>query len=305
MTLRWRLVALAAVLVAVLPACGRDGWEREACTPSRPKDAGFIQLQLQSGGLDRSAVLYVPSTYDGTEEYPIVFNWHGFGSSADQHVRYADMLELAESDEFFVLAPQGFGYPARFNLGYGITSEADDVQLAVDLIDTVARDYCVDAARVYSTGASNGGGMSALLACRVPDRFAAVGMVALLLFEPSCASPGTPVIGIMGDQDIVVPVDGGTVRCCGTDWTIASASQTMADWAAHDGCTREAVERVKEHVERTVWRGCDGDAEVRWFRVEGGGHTWPGVEGDGLLGHTTGEISASKEMWEFFRRFHR
>jgi polyhydroxybutyrate depolymerase len=62
---------------------------------------------------------------------------------------------------------------------------------------------------------------------------------------------------------------------------------------------------VSDHVRRTIWDSCRDDVEVRYYVVHGGGHTWPGIESDGPLGHSTGELGASKEMWRFFSRFSR
>ena len=46
------------------------------------------------------------------------------------------------------------------------------------------------------------------------------------------------------------------------------------------------------------WNGCV--APVVLYRVEGGGHTWPGAVGVPRLGYTTHQLSASAEMWKFF-----
>lgn len=296
-----RLCAIAALLLVA--SCSRGGWTRAACEPARPHEPGLVPMALASGGLDRTAILYVPDGYDGDREYPVVFSWHGFGSNAGEHIKYADMFDLADSEDFFVIAPNGTGTPPRFNLESGITSDADDVQFALDLIDALGREYCVDAGRVYSTGVSNGAGMSALLACRAPDRVAAVGIVALLRIDAQCRDTPVPVLAIQGDADLVVPIQGGEVNCCG-GWAIPPAAETAAAWAAHNRCEETGdTKEITEHVERTIWDHCASDVEVRYYLVHGGGHTWPGEEGVGPLGPTTGEISASEEMWDFFKRF--
>jgi polyhydroxybutyrate depolymerase len=298
--------ALAVVaLASVFTACGSGGWTRAACAPARPHGSGFVNLRLTSKGAPRAAILYVPKGYDGDRQYPLVLTWHGYGAGAEVQIHDAAMLRLADDKDFLLLAPQGTGNPARFNLERGITSNVDDVGFALDLLDTVQREYCVDAARVYSMGASNGAGMSALLACRAPDRIAAAGLVSLLLIDDGCETPGTPVLAIQGDADLIVPIKGGQVSCCG-GWDIAPAAKTMADWAAHDGCRGAGdTKQISDHVKRTIWDACDNDLEVRYYVVHGGGHTWPGTESDGPLGHTTGELDASKEMWRFFSRFSR
>lgn len=300
-----RAVLAVVALSSVLGGCGSSGWTRAACAPARPHGSGFVHLRLTSKGAPRAATLYVPKGYKGDHQFPLVLTWHGYGSGADVQIHDPVAVKLADDKGFLLLAPQGTGKPARFNLERGITSNVDDVAFGLDLIDTVQRDYCVDAARVYSMGASNGAGMSALLACRAPDRIAAVGFVALQLIEDTCAQPATPVLAIQGDADLVVPIKGGHVSCCG-GWDIAPAAQTIARWAKHDGCRGAGdTKQVSEHVKRTIWSSCRGDAEVRYYVVHGGGHTWPGKEGDGPLGHTTGELDASKEMWSFFSRFSR
>ena len=290
----------AALLPLVLVGCSDDGWEREACAPAKPQAIGTATLTVSGG---RTALVHVPADYDGSEEYPLVFSWHGYGSNAADHLAYADFRPLAESEHFLIVVPQGAGTPTRFNLEAGIVGDTDDVAFTNELLDRVAADYCLDASRVYSSGVSNGGGMSALLACRVPERFAAIGMDALLLHPEPCATPSPAVLGMMGNADLVVPFQGGRVNCCG-GWPIAPAVETMRSWAEHAGCDDDGREQeVADHVDRTTWTGCDGDVEVQYYVIDGGGHTWPGAPDTSQLGPTNQEIDASKVMWDFFKRF--
>jgi polyhydroxybutyrate depolymerase len=300
---RFAAVLLVLPLIAGCSIFGDDGgWHRNACAPAKPSDKGLVTLQLSSGGVERTALLYVPDTYDGSVEFPLVFNWHGYSSNAVDHMKYADLLPLADAERFLIVAPQALGYPTRFNLGAGITGDTDDVLFASDLIDRVALDHCVDQKRVYSVGVSNGAGMSAVLACKLPERFAAIGMVALLLHPDGCKTPSPAVLGMMGDADLVVPFQGGQVNCCG-GWDIAPAGHTMDAWAAQLHCRDHEDDSVSDHVDRRTWTGCDRDREVVYYIVHGGGHTWPGSAGDGVLGPTNREISASHIMWDFFKRY--
>ena len=291
------MVALVAATPLIV-SCSH-GRTRIPCEPERPSETGLMSLELQSGGMERSALLYVPASYDGSVEFPLVLNWHGYGSNAVKHMKYADLLPLADEERFLVVAPQGSGMPRRFNVGAGITSDADDVQFALDLIDRIGTELCLDHRRVYSVGVSNGAAMSAVLACTTPARFAAIGMVALLLKPDECMQPTPAVLGIMGDADLVVPIQGGRVNCCG-GWPIAPAEVTMQRWADHLHCEDSSDERAAEHVERRTWHGCDDGRPVVYYLVRGGGHTWPGSGGDGPLGPTNREINASEIMWSFF-----
>lgn len=297
---RARLAAALLPALLLITACSDDDWDRAECEPAKPQAAGTVTLSFAES---RSALLHVPADYDGTEAYPVVFSWHGFGSNAASHLAYADFRPLAETEHFLVVVPQGAGYPSRFNLEAGIVGDTDDVAFTGEVLDRLATYYCVDQSRVYSAGVSNGAGMSALLACRAPDRFAAIGMDALVLLPHRCASPTPAVLGMMGNADLVVPIQGGRVNCCG-GWPIAPASETMARWAAQAGCDGDGREKeIADHVDRTTWDGCLGGVEVQYYVIDGGGHTWPGAPDTHLLGPTNQEIDASKVMWDFFERF--
>ena len=45
------------------------------------------------------------------------------------------------------------------------------------------------------------------------------------------------------------------------------------------------------------------DAEVVLYVIEGGGHTWPGMDnGPAFLGASTMNINANEILWEFFKK---
>ena len=56
-------------------------------------------------------------------------------------------------------------------------------------------------------------------------------------------------------------------------------------------------------VKRSIWKGT---APVVLFRVENGGHTWPGGTqylGERLVGKVTQDIDGATETWAFFKQF--
>ena len=60
-------------------------------------------------------------------------------------------------------------------------------------------------------------------------------------------------------------------------------------------------EQVSAHVTLFGYSRCRDGADVEYYRVTGGGHTWPGTAVDlSPLGVTTQEISATQLMWQFF-----
>lgn len=298
--MRRRHLLLAVLVAAALPACSRaDAWERAACDPAKPAAPGTRPLEVDG----RRALVHVPEGYDGTEAQPVVLTWHSYAGSAKQHLADTGMVPVADEASFVLVAPEGTGRPRRFDQEVGITSEADDVAFALALLDRVAADLCTDPARVYSVGQSNGAGLTAVLACREPTRFAAVALSSLLLLPEGCEQPAPAVLAYMGTADLTIPFDGGRVECCG-GWDVPPADETMAAWAAHARCDDDVdLDDEGDNIERRVWDGCDGDREVRYYKIHGAGHTWPGAEEELPIAKTTQAIDAAEETWAFFRRF--
>ncbi len=102
-----------------------------------------------------------------------------------------------------------------------------------------------------------------------------------------CDGGPVPIITFHGTDDNNVPFE--------------FAPNEVALWAAHNGCNGEQfVERYTEHVELRTYVDCGG-ADVVFYVIEGGGHTWPGAEpGAGGIGPVTDEISANELIWAFF-----
>jgi polyhydroxybutyrate depolymerase len=171
------------------------------------------------------------------------------------------------------------------------------------LIDTLKAEYNIDPARIYANGLSNGGGMAFVLSCTLADRIAAVGMVgaAHLLPRSWCADqPPVPMIAFHGTADLFTPYNGGKTGVAPeafphiVEWT--------ADWARRNRCAAVPVETlVAADVTRIQYTDCAADAVL--YRIEGGGHTWPGGRHlpEWALGRTSRGIDATSEMWAFFR----
>jgi polyhydroxybutyrate depolymerase len=233
---------------------------------------------------------------------PVVLEFHGYGSNAQQQLLYGNFGPAADRDGFLVVAPQGQGQTKHFTLLGPTGGEQDDVVFVGDLIDHLEQTLCVDAARIYSTGMSNGGALTAVLACRLSDRIAAFASVAAVVWGPQCEQARTvPIIAFHGKQDRVVPFDGGRVSCCGNP-VIAAVGDTMANWARHDGCGTEPEEEpVKGAVTVRRWTGCRPGGVVELYVIADGGHTWPGTTvGGNLLGGVSRDIDASTVIWDFF-----
>lgn len=281
-----------------------------ACT--KPHASGQVTETFDFQGESRTYELYVPASYAGTRAVPAVFEFHGYGSNAKEQIVYGNFMPLADRDGFVIVAPDGQvgrgpGGPngtggRHFNLS-GEPGLQNDIQMIGALVDHIEDELCVDPARVFATGMSDGGATTDVLGCVASSRFAAFGAVSLALYVPAVCdnARSVPIMEFHGTADPVVPFDGGKVNCCG-GVTLASAPDAMARWAAHDGCAPDPTDdTLGTEVVRRTWHGCKDGGDVVFFMVQGGGHTWPGsaVKVD-RLGLTTDQVDASSTIWDFF-----
>ena len=170
-----------------------------------------INASITHDGIQRDYILYIPELYDGNTTVPLVLNFHGFGSSASQQMFYGDFRDIADTEGFLLVHPEGTTFIGNqfWNVGFpGLSSNIDDVGFTEALIDELATLYAIDLDRVYATGMSNGGFMSFLLACQLSEKIAAVASVTGSMtqdtFDDCNAQHPTPVLQIHGTEDDVV-----------------------------------------------------------------------------------------------------
>lgn len=279
---------------------------------------------MTSGGDDRWYVQAVPPGYEAGEPMPVVLDLHGYGEGAELHVQMSDLGTLGAEEGFIVITPQGLGDPAQWTTELG----SPDLVFVGDLLDEVEAGLCVDTARVYSTGYSNGARLTSAVACAYGDRIAAASTVAGVRTIDGCAfTRPVPMVSFHGTADDVVPYEGGlgdgnldapapdgsdrTWRETLTDEEIRRLDaaerptvQIVADWAERNGCTTDTTEAHETaEVTRISW-DCPADGATELYRITDGGHTWPGStlssDLEAALGPTTMTIDANELMWAFF-----
>ena len=58
-------------------------------------------------GIERSYILYVPESYSENTTTPLVLNLHGYSSNAGQQMVYSDFYNVAETEGFILVHPEG------------------------------------------------------------------------------------------------------------------------------------------------------------------------------------------------------
>lgn len=309
-----RIAALlvATVLCAVAVAC--DGSDDDSasvptpagsptiapealCSPSLPGKPDVTRDTIDVGGLTRAYTLRVPPDYDGAARTPITFMFHGLAQTADGFADYTQVGAATDTAGYIAVIPNGTGAIQHWN-SRRTPGDADDVAFVDALLTKVSADLCVDADRVYVAGYSNGGGMAQAVACAMPERIAAVAVVASA-WVPCRAD--VPLIAFHGIDDRIVPYGGGQTPPELGSIVFPPVRRSVSEWAGASGCnTLATIARSSAEVELSTFGGCDGASEVLLYTVLGGGHTWPGAIPLDFLGHTTTEIDASQRMLEFF-----
>ena len=238
---------------------------------------GLQTKTLSHDNVNRNYLIYIPDSYDSEIDYPLMFVFHGFGGIASEFINTADMRDLAESNNFIVVYPQGLdlgGTGSHWNCSNPSAdnkSDVDDIGFIENLIDQLIVDYpVIDSKRIYAAGYSNGGFMSYYLACN-SKKFAAIGSVAGTMLDDSYQSCNanfpTAMINIHGTNDFDVPYDGNTYYPSIPD---------VVDWWKNFNNTpnEDLLTNQDGSIEQYKYYNDAGDIYVEHIKIIGGDHYW-------------------------------
>jgi polyhydroxybutyrate depolymerase len=273
---------------------------------------GDHTFEITHQGAKRSYLVHVPPALDPKTPATVILAFHGFAMPAPLMPGFTGLSRLADTQRFLAVYPFGAGTPPRWSVGSRQFSPTDDVGFVAALLDDLAARTPIDPKRVYATGMSNGGMMCYRLAAELSDRIAAIAPVGGTMTIPPApdrtARP-VPVLHFHGTKDRFVPYNGPDAQTP-KFLPFHSVDQTIAAWVQANGCpdtpTRTTIPDRHEDdtsVEQVIYAPGRAGAEVILYRIEGGGHTWPGhTPASRFLGPSTREIDASQLLWEFFQK---
>jgi polyhydroxybutyrate depolymerase len=293
---RFDTVSKTWVAVASTTASGSS----QSSSSNETVATGSFNLSLEHDGLTREYQLYVPTSYDGSSRFPLLFNFHGFGGTVADHLQAADMRSLANSEKFLLVYPQGslLGGSSHWNAATSSAdnkSSADDIGFVRKMITSISASHQVNADRIYACGYSNGAFFSYYLACYLSDQIAGVGSVSGTMLEESYqqGQPTRPVpmINLHGTADFVVPYAGGE--------GLVSIPNVVNFWIAENGAestpSTTTLSSGNLMVERSVYSDSNGTSWVEHYKVNTGGHVWFDLD---LSGSDTNSL-----IWSFLSKY--
>jgi len=294
--------------------CASVGRVTPGASQSTTLPAGRHTVPLTLHGRDRPYILHVPpiAPADGA---PFVLQLHGRGIDPIMFDRWTGFSALADEAGFILAMPSAAG--EAWNDGrYGslLRDGPDDVGYLLALLDDARFRVPIDRRRIYLVGMSNGATMAARFVCEHPEQVAAFAQVAGTAAEAVARAcrPAVPVpiLNVHGTRDRYAPYAGGRARglrarlvlrhpagpCVGVDeW----ARRWVDGNRALDG---PHAETIPPDASVRRWRGPTPACDAAFYRIDGGGHTWPGNRAwvPPVFGRTSRAFDATRVAWDFF-----
>jgi polyhydroxybutyrate depolymerase len=280
--------------------------------PSDVSMAGETHTLINQG-IERTYVLYTPSSYTGKIAMPLVIGFHGGRTTPERFAKTTDFNALADKEGFIVAYPAGID--KNWNDGRESTTlpKQSDVAFVSAMIDNIQQNRKIDSRRVYATGISNGGFMAQRLACELSNKIAAFASVASTM--PTSIASGckpnrlVPILMINSPTDAFVPWDGGKMTR-GEGGSILSVRQMVTFWRTNNQCLKQdtiqspqAVVKDGTTVSISRYNGAQNRSDVIFVKIDGGGHSWPGgnKQPEIIVGKTTKNLNATQFIWNFFK----
>jgi polyhydroxybutyrate depolymerase len=231
---------------------------------------------MSHDGDNRSYVVYVPNTYGGSEKFPVMLNFHGFGGQAQDYLNETDMRYSSHINKFILVYPQGTLSEGSSHWNPSLPSldnksDADDLGFVEALVNQLSLDYAIDLDRIYAVGYSNGGMMSYGLASHKSELLAAFGSVSgtMLATDVEPSHP-MPVFVMHGTSDGTLPYNGSEYY--------SSVDSALDYWTNFNNTTTSPELNTETDkgstIEHYQYGQGDNGVAVEHYKIIGGGHEW-------------------------------
>jgi polyhydroxybutyrate depolymerase len=307
--------AAGTVAVAGTGGSGADSALGQAACTNTPLGAGDHTYTIKSAnGLEYEYILSVPKTVDETQRTPLLLHWHALSSDPEEARSVTSIDAKAEAAKWLLVFPRS---PDKsWDVGSCCTSTVggqsrDEEVFARELVKDITSKACVDSKRIYTSGFSNGGMISQMLACKMTDVIAAAApMGSTLTIPKSECTPSRPIpiFMVAGTADPLVGYStpgfaGGIV-----------VPEDVQFWVDQNKCTGSPETFLQMgKATCTKYTNCAAGAEVAFCSIDGMGHCVPGMKKESAsncltksgiaLGMPNDDIDALQMDNDFLMRF--
>jgi len=229
---------------------------------------------------------------------PLVVVLHGCGQHAEAHAVSAGWTTLADRCGFAVLAPEqasqnNLNHCFNWFLPEDVTRGHGEVASIAAMVEHLTEERRLDPARVFITGLSAGGGMTAAMLACYPELFAGGAVIAGLPYGVAHNVSGALSAMHRADERSAEAL-GALVRSAArsgrrtprltiwhgdADWTVDASNglKLAQQWASAQGLSETPDERVeRDGVARSIWRAPgEPAAAIELNLVHGLGHGTP------------------------------
>jgi polyhydroxybutyrate depolymerase len=222
-----------------------------------------VPAQVDVSGTTGTFLVHIPAGYDPNTPTPIVFAFHGAGTSGEMFSGqfYGNLLSTLSND-FIVVHPDATDGNAW--------DTAADIPFFDAMLALLSSTYCVDENRVFATGHSSGGFFSNNLGCERGDVLRAIAPV----------SGGGPFT--FGGTTCTGQVAAWIAHGTNDDTVALSSGEDSRDfWAEANGCDTSQTSVPSAAYPCVEYGGCDAGYPVRWCEYDGG-HEWPDFAPQGI-----------------------
>lgn len=267
----------------------------------------------------RKFVLYRPEGQSGP--LPLVIALHGLNQTVDELRASWTMDGVASREKFAVVYPLAlsgrWGYSERRPVKLSdYHTLVDDVGFLGQVVGKLVAERVADPLRVYVAGVSNGGLMAWTLACEAPERFTAIAplITGMVDHQIEHCQPKrlVPLMVIAGTDDWMQSYDGGM----GKGFRLLSIPETLEFWRQKRGCMGRSRQVLRRRGAKSFdptravlieWTECTDPARLRFYRIEGGGHSLPtfmpptSEQEKARHGGRSQAIQTAESLWRFFK----
>lgn len=294
----WLFGAWLKLWVLMVGWIGSSGLRRDRASITRPEQGRPSKLTAVSDFGDNPGALrmwmYAPKGLPRGS--PLVVVLHGSTQTAAAYAEGAGWIALADQYAFAVLCPEqtrensrtlSFNWFRPQDMAHG---RGEPRSIAM-MVERTIRDVMVDEKKVFITGLSSGGAMTAIMLATYPGVFAAGAVIAGLPFGTATTLP-TALWAMSVGRALTPQTWGNKVRLAArpTAWPSVSiwqggadkvvnpslADSLIAQWTNVHGINGSGTQaNTSDGRGYQVWHSDDGAAKVERHDVPGMGHGTP------------------------------